>query len=250
MPNHATPATPAALGRGRRAPGPRDLRRHRPHPDPGARRRDEPALARRRLLAPLAGLRRAARTRRRKHRPPGGRPGPRFARGQRDRGQRRGQAARPAAPPGPSGRRGPARAPRADAELALVSLRPLRRRLRVRDRRRPRVAGGRSTAARTRRAGRIFARPHRRPLPRRRAGRRPDRHRTGTAHDIRGRPPPARPHGLRPVRPCELPFPVAGPTAAVSAGAVRTPAACFWSLRRLPSRWAASARRRSRGRGR
>ena len=53
-----------ALDRGRRAPGSRDLRRHRPHPDPGARRRDEPPLARRRLLAPVADLRRAARTRR------------------------------------------------------------------------------------------------------------------------------------------------------------------------------------------
>ena len=76
-----------------------------------------------------------------KDRPPRGRPGARLARRHRGRGQRRRQAARPPATPRPSGGRRPARAPRADAELALVSLRALRRRLRVRHRRRPRVAG-------------------------------------------------------------------------------------------------------------
>ncbi len=59
----------------------------------------------------------------------------------RERGQRRRQAARTPATPAPPVS-SPARAPRTDAELALVPLRPLRRRLRLRDRRRPRVAGG------------------------------------------------------------------------------------------------------------
>ena len=106
------------LDRGRRAPRSRDLRGRCPHPQPGARRRDEPPVARRRLLAPLVHLRRAARACRGKDRPPRGRPGAGFARGHRGGGQHRGQAARAAATPGPSGGRGPTRAPRADAELA------------------------------------------------------------------------------------------------------------------------------------
>ena len=102
----------------------------------------------------------------------------------RDRGQHRRQAARAAATPRPTRGRRAARAPCADAELAVVSLRALRRRLRVRDRRRPRVAGGRRPAARARRAGRLLARAHRRALPRRRAGRRADRHHARAAHDV------------------------------------------------------------------
>ena len=116
--------------------------------------------------------RRPARSRGREHRPPRGCPRARVARGHLDRGQRRRQAARAPATPRPAGGRGPARAPRADAELALVPLGPLRRRLRVRDRCGSRVAGGGRPAARARRAGRLLARPHRRALPRRRARRR------------------------------------------------------------------------------
>ena len=101
----------------------------------------------RRLLAPLVYLRRAPRACRGTDRPPRCCPGAGFAGGHRGRGQHRGQAARAAATPGPSGGRGPARAPRADAELALFPLRALRRRLCVRYGRRPRLAGGRGPAA-------------------------------------------------------------------------------------------------------
>ena len=78
-----------------------------------------------------------------------------------------------------------ARAPRADAGLALVPVRAHRGGVRVRDRRRPRVAGGGRPAARARRARRLLARPHRRALPRRRARRRADRHHARAAHDAR-----------------------------------------------------------------
>ena len=63
-----------------------------------------------------------------------------------------------------------------------------RRRVRVRDRGRPRVARRRRPAARARRRGRLFAGPHRRALPRRRAGRRHDGHHARAAHDVCGRP--------------------------------------------------------------
>ena len=202
------PAAPAPLDRGRRARGPRDLRRHCPHPDPGARQRDEPPLARRRLLAPLADLRRAARAHRGADRPPGSNHGARFAWGHRDRGEPRCQAARTAATPRPSRGGRAARAPRTHAGLALVPVRALRRRLCVRDRRRPRPAGGSHPAARSRRARRLLARPHRRALPGGRAGRRHDGHRAGTAHDTRTRPPPAGAHQA-PV-PSRGPRPVAG----------------------------------------
>ena len=92
-----------------------------------------------------------------------------------ERRQPRRQAARPPPAPRPRGRAGPGRPPRADAVLDLVSLRPLRRRLRLRDRRRPRAPAGGDPAARTRRPRRLLARPHRRPLPRRRRRRRADR---------------------------------------------------------------------------
>ncbi len=50
--------------------------------------------------------------------------------------------------------------------LDIVPLRPLRRRVRVRDRRRPRAPARGDPAARTRRARRLLARAHRRPLSR------------------------------------------------------------------------------------
>ena len=77
------------LARGRRARRPRGLRRGRSHAHAGARPGDEPALERRRLLAPLAALRGAARRRRRADRSPGRGHGPRLAGGHGDRGQPR-----------------------------------------------------------------------------------------------------------------------------------------------------------------
>ena len=84
---------------------------------------------------------------------------------------------------GSARRRGPGRAACADADLALVSLRAFRERLRVRDRCRSCVAGDRGPPPRARRGGRLLACPHRRPLSRRRVGRCLDRHRAGTAYD-------------------------------------------------------------------
>ena len=158
-------------------------------PTPALDRRDEPALARRRLLAPLAGRRGAARARRRADRPPSA-----AAMGLASLG--------------------------VTATVVNVGVKPLARRRRpdrlaedvplARHVRMPSSRsfpsghsaaafafatgvghvspGGRRPAARARRGGRLLARPHRRALPRRRAGRRPDRHRARAAHDPRGRP--------------------------------------------------------------
>ena len=70
--------------------------------------------------------------------------------------------------------------------------------LRLCDRHRPSVAGGRRPSACARRAHRLLAGPHRGALPRRRAGRRADRHRTCAAHHTRRRPPLARAQRLTP----------------------------------------------------
>ena len=143
--------------------------------------------------------RRPAGSRRRKHRPPGGRRGPRLGGG--DIGvvnaavKPLGAPAppRPARRPGPLARHVPMPSSRsfpsghsAGAFAFATGVGHVS----------PAIA---RPPPRTRRAGRLFARPHRRALSRRRAGRCLDRHRAGTAHDIRGRPPPACPHGLRPV---------------------------------------------------
>ena len=170
------------LDRGRRAHRPRDVRGDRRHPHPCPRRRDAPPLAGGGLLAPLAGVLRAARAHREADRPPGGHHGARFAWRDRDRGQPRRQAARTPATPRPARTGCPAGAPRADARLALVPLWPRGRRVRVRDRRRPRLAGGRRPTARPRRARGVFARPYRRALSRRRGGRRHDGHCAGAVH--------------------------------------------------------------------
>ena len=178
------PAAPAALDRGRRARRSRDLRRHRPHPDPGARRRDEPPLARRRLLAPVLDLRRArshspGKTGRRAPptvslRSPSPRPWPTSpsshlrggdaptawratSRSRATRGCRSRARSRPGTPP-----------PRSRSRPASATCR-----------RRPPSRCARSPRCR------LLARPHRRALSRRRARRRPDRHRTGAAHDTR-----------------------------------------------------------------
>ena len=175
------------LARGRRPRRPRDLRGDRSHADPRARSGDEPAVARRRLLEALAALGDGARARGRAERASRRRRRPRVARGHVDSSSTW-RSSRSGAGGAPTGWRETCRSRgtcgcRSRARSHPGTPRPPSRSRPASGTCRPSAAVPlRALAA----AGRLLARPHRRALSRRRAGRRPDRHDARAAHGACG----------------------------------------------------------------